>query len=91
MTTRVKVGRSGYDVVIGRGLNAEVAALAGGVLAGAEQIVLIHQPTVLAFAAGVAEQLQSAGPRVTLIEIPDGEAAKTVEVAACWARLGELA
>jgi 3-dehydroquinate synthase len=91
VTTRIKVGRSGYDVVIGAGLSDDVAALPGGVLSSAEQVVIIHQPTVLTYATTIAEQLQVAGLRVTLIEIPDGEAAKTVDVAAgCWTRLGEL-
>ncbi len=90
--TRIPVGGpSGYQVTIGTGLADEVAALPAGALAGASQALIIHQPTVAALASSMAEQLDQAGLRASLYELPDGEAAKTVGVAsACWARLGEL-
>ena len=91
MTARITVGPDGYDVVIDRGLSASIAALPDRQLADAEQVVIIHQPSVRAFAADVAAQLGDGGLIASLHEIPDGEQGKTVEVAAgCWARLGEL-
>jgi 3-dehydroquinate synthase len=93
--TRVSVGGTGgspaYQVAIGAGLEAEVAALPTGVLTGASQALIIHQSSVHSLAAARVEQLGQAGLRASLYELPDGESAKTVEVAAaCWGRLGEL-
>jgi 3-dehydroquinate synthase len=90
--TRIRVGgKAGYDVVIGAGLSAEVSALPAGPLAGARQVMIVHQPPVLTLALTVARELADAGVQASLFELPDGEAAKTAEIAAqCWGRLGEL-
>jgi 3-dehydroquinate synthase len=94
MTTRIAVGGGGqppYEVVIGAGLGAEIAGLPVTALAGASQAVIFHQPPVQPYAARVQTLLADSGLPSTLLEIPDGEAAKTVESAAIgWARLGEL-
>jgi 3-dehydroquinate synthase len=93
VTAKVRVGgRSGYDVVIGSGLGDSITALPTGVLAEARQVAIVHQPSVRPIAVEIEAGLTTAGVRVELIEVPDGEAAKTVGTASlAWTRLGELA
>ena len=75
-----------YQVVIGSGVSRQVPAL----LTGAERVALIHPPTLPGLAAVLSETLRDAGLRVTRIEVPDAEAAKTADVAGrCWALLGQ--
>ena len=78
--TVVPVG-SDYDVVIGRGLLDRVP----GLLGAATRVAVIHPVTMREPAQRLAAQL----PGVTVIEVPDGEDAKTIDVAAgCWDALG---
>jgi 3-dehydroquinate synthase len=80
-------GDTGYDVIVGRGLWPELVAAVGD---GA-QVAVIHQPTVGSYVDQACAVLRDAGVVVTLIEVPDGEAAKTLATAgSCWDRLGEL-
>ena len=73
-------------VVIGAGLLGELA----GLLAGAQRVAVIHPPTLLAMAEAVREDLASDGLQAHLIEIPDGEDAKTLAVAgSCFDVLGQ--
>ena len=75
-----------YDVVIGTGLLADVVA---GVPAAAARVAIVHPPTLRATAEGVREAIADSGRTVILLEVPDGEDAKTAEVAAfCWGALG---
>lgn len=75
-----------YEVLIGRGLLSELT----GLLGDAGQVAVIHPGVLAARAEALAEVLQQSGRRTTLIEVPDAERAKTVEVlASCWAILGE--
>lgn len=85
--TRIRVsGDQPYDVVIGTGLLGELA----GLLAGAQRVAVIHPPTLLATAEAVREDLISDGLQAHLIEIPDGEDAKTLAVAGfCFDVLGQ--
>jgi 3-dehydroquinate synthase len=85
--TRIPVtGENGYDVLVGRGLTADIGAALGS---GVRKVLIVHPPTL----GARAESLRAAlGDRfeVLLAEIPDGEAAKRVEVAAfCWQVLGQ--
>ncbi|HEY2175884.1 MAG TPA: 3-dehydroquinate synthase [Mycobacteriales bacterium] len=84
--TRIGVGGAApYDVVIGFGLAGELA----GPLDGAAQVAVVHAPSLAGPAGQVREGLAAAGHQVTLIEVPDGEAAKTLAVAGrCWDVLG---
>jgi 3-dehydroquinate synthase len=86
--TRIRVsGDRPYDVVIGTGLLGELA----GLLAGAQRVAVIHPPTLLATADAVREDLASDGLQAHLIEIPDGEDAKTLAVAGfCFDVLGQI-
>ncbi|HEX8081759.1 MAG TPA: 3-dehydroquinate synthase [Jatrophihabitans sp.] len=86
--TRIRVsGDRPYDVVIGTGLLGELA----GLLAGAQRVAVIHPPALLATAEAVREDLISDGLQAHLIEIPDGEDAKTLAVAGfCFDVLGQV-
>lgn len=76
-----------YDVVIGSGLMGEII---DGLPAGAVRVALVHQPTLRVTAEAVRDAVADAGFSPVLIEVPDGEDAKTAEVAAfCWTALGQ--
>jgi 3-dehydroquinate synthase len=83
---RVTVGGARpYDVVVGRDLLGLVPPL----VAGAARAAVVHAPPVKDRAQRVAGELAAAGVEPLMIEVPDAEAAKTVEVAArCWDELG---
>ncbi len=87
-TTRIPVGGPApYDVLIGRGLLGEVAPL----LAGATRVAVIHPPTLRATAEGVRDDLGGQGFDAHALEVPDGEDAKTLQVAGfCWDVLGQV-
>lgn len=75
-----------YDVVVGAGLLGELPALLGDRV----RRVAIVAPAVLeATAEQVRGGLRDQGLEVIVLEVPDGEEAKTGDVAArCWAALG---
>ena len=74
-----------YDVLVGHGLLGEVAA----VLGGPRRVAVLHAAHLIDVAVRVTASLEHAGHEVVRIDVPDAEAAKTVEVAArCWSVLG---
>lgn len=74
-----------YEVVIGRGLLGELPRL----LAGVAKVAIVHGPALATSAEAIREDLQDQGFDVIVIEIPDGEDAKNIEVAAfAWDALG---
>lgn len=85
MTTSITVdGAAPYDVVIGA---ADVLARLPALLDGAARVAVLHPAVLARHAAALRDRLDA---RVTLIEVPDGEQAKTLEVAGrCWDVLGE--
>ncbi len=87
-TTRIDVaGPAPYPVFVGRGLLGEL----GPLLAGAARVAIIHPPTLRITAEVVREDLTARGFAAHVIEVPDGEDAKTVTVAAfCWDVLGQI-
>lgn len=79
-------GGDGYDVVIGRGVLAELPEVLG---TAPKKVLVVHPSTLGARAAALREELQGQY-EVLLAEVPDAEAAKRVEVAAfCWQVLGQ--
>ena len=78
----------GYDVHVGRGLLDQVPAL---IPERARRVVIIHQPSLREVAAELREQLLSgAGREAFLAEVPDGEEAKTAQVAGfLWGVCGQ--
>jgi len=85
--TRMEVaGPAPYPVLVGRGLLAELPPL----LAQAGRVAVIHPTPLVNSADAVRAELKDAGFEPLLIEVPDGEAAKQLEVAGrCWDALGE--
>ena len=85
--TRIQVGGDRpYDVVIGSGVTAELPALLGG---DVRRVLLVHPAGLAELVPPVERDLLAAGCEVVLAPVPDGEAAKTAEVAAdLWSLLG---
>ena len=85
-TIHVSTG-SPYDVVVGRGLLAELPAMLG---TDPVRVAIIHPAALRTSAEVVREDLLAAGYTAILIETPDAEEAKTAQVAAfCWGVLGQ--
>jgi 3-dehydroquinate synthase len=86
--TRIEVGGpSPYPVLVGRGLLGELAPLLGG----AARVAIIHPPTLRVTAEAVRTDLIAEGFAAHVIEVPDGEDAKTLQVAGfCWDVLGQV-
>ena len=80
-------GEPPYDVVVGPGLAERLVPMLGPDVLR----VAVLRPAPLAHLAdAVVRVLEAADLRVTLLDLPDAEAAKTAEVAAsCWATLGQ--
>ena len=80
-------GEQPYEVVIGPGAQVEL----GLVLAGTARAVVVHAPPLAAAAGAAVETLQSAGVAAEALVVPDGEKAKSAEVAAgLWEEFGRL-
>ncbi|WP_345771779.1 3-dehydroquinate synthase [Geodermatophilus sabuli] len=80
-------GHRPYEVVIGAGAHAELAL----VLAGTARAAVVHARPLAALAGAAVETLQTAGVAAEAVVVPDGEAAKTAEVAAgAWEEFGRL-
>ncbi|MFC0509390.1 3-dehydroquinate synthase [Micromonospora costi] len=84
--TRIPVGgERPYDVLVGRGLLEEPLRL----LPGADRVAVLHAAPLKGLADTLATRLQAAGVAPLLVEVPDAEAGKRIDVAAdCWDRLG---
>jgi 3-dehydroquinate synthase len=86
--TRIPVrAESPYDVIVGHGLLGELPGLLGD---DCRRVAVIAPAALAATAEVVREDLISTGFDAIALEVPDGEAAKTPEVAAfCWSVLGQ--
>ncbi len=86
--TRVTVaGPAPYDVLVGRSLLGELPPL----LERASRVAVIHPPTLRTTAEAVRDDLGAAGFDSHVVEVPDGEDAKTLQVAGfCWDVLGQI-
>ncbi|MCF6476158.1 3-dehydroquinate synthase [Nonomuraea sp. MG754425] len=85
--TRIHVrGDSPYDVVIGTGVLTELATL---LRPGVRTVAVISPETLPEITRPVSAALSGSGYEVAELPVPDGEQAKTVEVAArLWSELG---
>ncbi|MEU6998643.1 3-dehydroquinate synthase [Nonomuraea sp. NPDC046570] len=85
--TRITVrGDSPYDVVIGTGVLGELPGLLGP---GVRTVAVIHPAGLPEISRPVCGALSDAGFDVVALPVPDGERAKSVEVAAgLWSALG---
>lgn len=72
--------------LVGRGLLDEIPASLDGV----KKALVVHPQALSATAEAIREKLQSAGFEAILAEVPNGEDAKRIEVAAfCWGIMGQ--
>ncbi|GAB3466619.1 3-dehydroquinate synthase [Kineococcus endophyticus] len=87
-TVRITVeGDTPYDVLIGRGLLGELRDLLGPKVA---KVLVVHPRALRSTGEAVRDDLVSQGLEAVLAEVPDGEEAKSAEVAAfCWTVLGQ--
>ncbi|HUQ00371.1 MAG TPA: 3-dehydroquinate synthase [Aeromicrobium sp.] len=87
MTTRVKVNAAApYEVVVGHGVTNELR----GLLDGAARVAIIHPPTLRERAERLRAGIVTDERAVHLLEVPDGEAAKSAGVLTfCWDVLGK--
>jgi len=85
-TTITVAGLDPYDILIGRGLLANLGDQLGSKVA---KVLIVHPPTLGAKANALRDSL-SDRYEVLLAEIPDAEDAKRIEVAAfCWQIMGQ--
>jgi 3-dehydroquinate synthase len=86
--TRIAVGGEGsYQVVIGTGLHGELPAMLGDAM----RVAVVHPRAMRTAGEQLRDDLCAYGYQTHLLEVPDAEAAKTVEVAAsCWSTLGRI-
>ena len=74
-----------YSVIIGRGLLGELPQLC----AGAQRVAIIPSAALATSAEAIRDDLQDGDFECFLIEVPDGEDAKTAPVASfVWETLG---
>ena len=77
-----------YAVTIGRGLTPTISAAVPG---DSRKVMIVHPPVLHSRAEELRESLSTPQREVFLAEVPDGEAAKRVEVASfVWGLLGQL-
>ncbi len=88
VTTRIPVrAERPYDVVVGHGLLGDLHPLLGE---ACRRVAIIAPAALAETAETVREDLSAQGLEAIALEVPDGEAAKTPEVAAfCWSVLGQ--
>lgn len=80
-------GTSPYSVYVGAGVLAKAADILGNKVA---KVLIVHTGSVGKLANELRESLQEHYNQVLLVEVPDAEAAKRVEVAAfCWQVMGQ--
>ncbi len=85
-TTLSLRGETSYDVVVGHDVTGRLPGLLGE---GVRQVAVIHPVGLADRARALRHSLDEAGFAAHGLEIPDGEAAKSAEVAAfCWSVLG---
>ncbi len=87
--TRIRVGGEGgsYDVVIGRGLLAELPQILGP---QPLRVAVVHPRALRATGEAIRDDLEREGYRAVVAEVPDGEEAKDLRVAGfLWSVLGK--
>lgn len=78
-----------YDVVIGRGLLDELVAAVRAT--GASRVAVLHPPTLELTADAVKAALAEGGLDAHMVQVPDAEDAKTLDVLGfCWDVFGQI-
>jgi 3-dehydroquinate synthase len=94
VTARLKVNAaSPYEVVVGHGVSAELGGLLDAIAGNGSlvrgRVAVIHPPRLRGRAEDLRRQIAAGNRDVHLIEVPDGESAKSAEVLEfCWQVLG---
>ena len=90
-TTSITVrGASPYDVLVGTGILGDADVLVGALGPGVRRVAVVHARTLRETARALQARLDGRGVSTVLVEVPDGEAAKDMAVAAeAWAQLGQ--
>lgn len=82
-------GPAPYDVLVGEDLLGELPGLVDRIDGQVRRVALVHAGPLTHLAEAMAAALDAPRHAVLPVEVPDGEDAKTAEVAArCWAALG---
>jgi len=90
LTIRVDLGPRGYDIVVERGALTTLGSRLRALGVGRRAAVVSAPPIAERYGKTVAVSLEASGFAVTAVEVPDGEAAKTLTVAGrCWDALLE--
>ncbi|MFD7510939.1 3-dehydroquinate synthase [Streptomyces sp. NPDC059853] len=89
--TRITVdgsaGTDPYDVLVGRALLGELPALIGR---SAKRVAVLHPEALASTGEVLRQDLADQGYEAIAVQLPNGEEAKTAEVAAyCWKALGQ--
>lgn len=84
--TRITVaGAQPYDVLVGEGLLGELAPL----LLGSDRVAVVHPAALAVTAEAIRADLQEQGFQAHVVEVPDGERSKDLQVAGyLWEVLG---
>ena len=86
-TLRLAADDARYDVVVGEDLLDRLPPLLGSAV---QRVAVVHPVALAGFGDRVSAALGRAGYDAAPLQIPDGEAAKDVSVAAhCWQALGQ--
>ena len=88
MVIPVDLGSRSYSIVVEPGALARVGTQLRELRVGSRAVVMTDAVILRAHGAAVVAGLEAAGLSVTVLEVPEGEAAKTLAVAEhCWDRL----
>jgi 3-dehydroquinate synthase len=88
MVIPVDLGPRSYSIVVEPGALSTVGARLRELRVGSRAVLVTDAGILKAHGASVVAGLEKAGLSVTVLEVPDGEAAKTLAVAEhCWDRL----
>jgi 3-dehydroquinate synthase len=92
MIVRVELGRASYPIVVERDALGTVGRRLAELRVGSRVAVVSAPPVFRLWGKTLVEGLEQAGFAVTVVEVPDGEAAKSLAVAEhCWNALLEAA
>src|SRR5262249_14580416 len=88
MVITVNLGHRSYSIVVEPGALASVGTRLRELRVGSRAIVMTDAAILRVHGAALVAGLEAAGWSVTVLEVPEGEAAKTLAVAEhCWDRL----
>ena len=88
MVIPVSLGARSYTIVVEPGVLNAVGSRLREIAAGSRAVVVSDATVMRLHGAGVVKSLETAGFTVTIVEVPEGEAAKTLRVAErCWDHL----